>query len=1437
MSNEDYYQLPEINLDLQDYEISLLIRECFIKKFDFEEIKCRFDNDSDIKQKLKYMIPIHQSFDYYYYLIKTISESDNPSQDKKKYLEYIVRSQSLQNIISERCYLLITQANSIDNLEYQIEQLFQIFFLLKDIDINILQKSNISLIFTLQKIIEINYRDYNFKELFQKFDDFLNLIFKSTQVQQYKTIPAYPQPLECLQYLNENNQIFGQTIEDYQDSATYLDYLFNFLREDYIYYIRQQINYLSEKGFIKRIDRRYLPNIDLYQDIKLIQFEINNLNIKWKISLKQFHLDKRTIVDQIDWNYSNKLQIGSLICITNIECHPLLFGLIINRSKQQDDYEISNRIDLEFRFLGPKSQIMEFLNLLSQQTILMDCRTSAQVEAQIYNLESIKKMHYLPKTNLILQSLQTPFYYKNYLLSKCFPQLLSTCDAEQEKAMQLILFEKVAFIQGLPGTGKTYLATRAVSILNQKLSQIDKPILIVCQNNHTLDYFLESLLQFIPADQIVRLGGNSKSAKINSYMFQSRSNLDFDQEEFKELKYQLKTIFNRLIQYEYTINAQDITRFWLELRDKLINDFRKERDLNISQVDELLNFWINVKSLDDDQILFYQSQIFGDHAILQNEKITKQIQLNNVFGTQHMQLNNQQDQDQQQSNQNEEPLPPIEQFNQQNQNHSNLHYNFIGIEMIQQCLQDNTFNIWQLNHKDLCEIIKYLKYLKYQEDCLLFEKTYKKFKKVSQTLQNLEASNDLYKLNKYQVIGVTVTDAAYYSHILKQLNSKVLVVEEAEQILLSNLVTILTNNFEYVVLFGDYFNLEEQFQNYDQTNFYFLKNIQNQQIPSVVLSTQRRMKPNIADFLKRIYQQNIKDHQDIHETTNKKEVKGLDSDFFIFDNQQLDLDLDIKQNVQEAEMIVQMVQYLIQAGNKVSQITVLSQYQQQVELIKEKFRNENQTQVRVESVDDYLGQENDIVIISLVILNNHKKLFKRKYQNRIKTAFSRAKLGLYVFGYFDYYSRQSTLYDSFFSKFITQLYDEDYLTHFIPLKCHIHGTVKQIQQSSYFLNINGGCFCNNHTCKKQYLPGTQNQNDCQEMCEKILKCRHKCQQRCQAQCICTFTYYEILPECNHTVLIQCGQDLADVICQEDVEIYFHSSCKHTNKFKCYEINSAYQECQHNCDKVLPCGHTCKKKCRERCYPCEQKCIKSMTCGHRDQCKNLCYQKCSPCAYNITIQLHCGMHSIQKKCFEIKNHIINDLKMPPTFLNSRIGMELVFRISENLAKGLIKDVKNFQQIQDFQCKYPCSRPRKCGHQFQCNNYCYQECTPCEYEILLTLKCGHQYQYQCEDVKVALKELLPIEEYENLCQSEHEKILQLFENCIQCSKPCDKIRACEHYFPCSNSCSQPCIPCQVEITITLPCGHLRLVKCHTVQTSSTGIVKYDDEQACENCSIIY
>ena len=54
--------------------------------------------------------------------------------------------------------------------------------------------------------------------------------------------------------------------------------------------------------------------------------------------------------------------------------------------------------------------------------------------------------------------------------------------------------------------------------------------------------------------------------------------------------------------------------------------------------------------------------------------------------------------------------------------------------------------------------------------------------------------------------------------------------------------------------------------------------------------------------------------------------------------------------------------------------------------------------VKVTTVDNYQGEENDIIILSCVRSNAQNKIGFLAETNRINVALSRARLGLYVFG-------------------------------------------------------------------------------------------------------------------------------------------------------------------------------------------------------------------------------------------------------------------------------------------------------------------------------------------------------------------------------------------------------------------------------------------------------
>lgn len=108
------------------------------------------------------------------------------------------------------------------------------------------------------------------------------------------------------------------------------------------------------------------------------------------------------------------------------------------------------------------------------------------------------------------------------------------------------------------------------------------------------------------------------------------------------------------------------------------------------------------------------------------------------------------------------------------------------------------------------------------------------------------------------------------------------------------------------------------------------------------------------------------------------------------------------QNLGEAEYVVAMFQYMVLIGYAPEQISILTTYNGQKELLSdivsrrcgagmplEGFRPRT-----ISTVDQYQGQQNDIILLSLV---RTKTVGHLRDVRRLVVAVSRARLGLYVF--------------------------------------------------------------------------------------------------------------------------------------------------------------------------------------------------------------------------------------------------------------------------------------------------------------------------------------------------------------------------------------------------------------------------------------------------------
>lgn len=109
-----------------------------------------------------------------------------------------------------------------------------------------------------------------------------------------------------------------------------------------------------------------------------------------------------------------------------------------------------------------------------------------------------------------------------------------------------------------------------------------------------------------------------------------------------------------------------------------------------------------------------------------------------------------------------------------------------------------------------------------------------------------------------------------------------------------------------------------------------------------------------------------------------------------------------RRNDFEAEFVVQLSNYLIQQGYADTQITILTMYSGQLFRVKDLIKNhELLRNVRVSVVDNFQGEESDIIVISFVRSNDDGDIGFLKTSNRVNVALSRAKKGLFCIGNFD----------------------------------------------------------------------------------------------------------------------------------------------------------------------------------------------------------------------------------------------------------------------------------------------------------------------------------------------------------------------------------------------------------------------------------------------------
>ena len=257
-----------------------------------------------------------------------------------------------------------------------------------------------------------------------------------------------------------------------------------------------------------------------------------------------------------------------------------------------------------------------------------------------------------------------------------------------------------------------------------------------------------------------------------------------------------------------------------------------------------------------------------------------------------------------------------------------------------------------------------------------------------------------------------------------------------------------------------------------------------------------------------------------------------------------------KMNRHEAKYISRLCSYLLQQGYEPGQITVLTPYSGQMFLIKRDMPKNKFDGVRICVLDNYQGEENDIILLSLVRSNKEGKLGFLGVENRICVALSRAKMGFYIIGDFTMFGA-----NAIWANILKPICE--HCGPRLPLYCPNHpdneGSIA-IKDEDFNQVPEGGCRlpCEyrmpcGHTCPlvcHGYGP-EHKKIKCFKPCSKIIStCGHKCPKLCHQECgDCQVKVEKPVPGCKkfpkHQIHVACSEDRIRVpyqmhyVCSED----------------------------------------------------------------------------------------------------------------------------------------------------------------------------------------------------------------------------------------------------------------------------------------------------------------
>lgn len=636
-------------------------------------------------------------------------------------------------------------------------------------------------------------------------------------------------------------------------------------------------------------------------------------------------------------------------------------------------------------------------------------------------------------------------------------------DQAQQTSALHALSSNLALIQGPPGTGKSFTGVAIIQTLLKNRDEADLgPIICVCYTNHALDQLLESLVQG-HVDKVIRIGSRSKSDLLQKLNLQHvAQQIETTKTERRQTWENHRALDVEFIEIDNLLSLLNDSNLQKNIRDHLqIHHPKHFSELFSTGVDDegfevvvgrktnLLHRWLNGSS--QNEALSSHERIVAEGGIHDRE-VTADVR-----------------------------------------NTRNIHQLMRGpLNSMSSVERRILLNHWM--HERTSAI----------NDQLL--NALDSYNEAKESLERCRQEVNLRCLLQAHVIGVTTSGLARNLEVLRRVRAKVVICEEAGEVLEAHILTALLPSVEHAILIGDHEQLRPQINNYELQHDHprgerfaldvslferFIRPRSGEvKLPFTTLRTQRRMYPSISTLIRKTLYPALEDHPSV---CDYPEVDGMRQRLFWLDHEEKEdrsttnelTKSFSKSNSFEVEMIAAIVSHLVRQGtHSIADIVILTPYLGQLRRIKQRLRFSFEIVVgerdladldaqgvrddegtahlppfgprkatlsktlRVATVDNFQGEEAKIVVISLVRSNEERRCGFLKTSNRINVLLSRARHGMYIVG-----NSQTASSVQMWADVVDILLKNGNLGPKLELCCPRHGNANRSPDPRRFCNV------------------------------------------------------------------------------------------------------------------------------------------------------------------------------------------------------------------------------------------------------------------------------------------------------------------------------------------------------------------------------------------------